>query len=453
MSDKYKTAYEEWVAKTDWVQETSTVAELGMHRADVLRKRIENLQQEAGGAVTQYMILAITTAYEQGVGKGHQAATTKQEVKNPYTSGYRCDLAWQYGYEEGKEQAGRGAQGARHSLDNLIGCFDAAISEGLHTALNDTTDEHLKDLVVRRLMVGYEEAISGAAPQPKAPHPSIDDLCARIKAADDAAADIDYMLDSDDCIKVMRGEWAMPLAMDKPDRAAPQPEAAAGPTIDYGQFLSDVMTAAGLVAHGKQCKALSDRLGDMVMRLRAAPQPEAAAMTRREQAAQRVREAMGIDPSDVTDPLHPRYIAGFNAGHAAGKKRAAPQPEAQAPAVPAQCTNSDSWNCKYCRKNKVCDALGNCGERPRAAPEAPNAYPMTGNESEADLGPLLLVAPQPEARADEAIRKDAERYRFLRVWQEADDVLIRSDCRGVYIVQLEAMDAAIDAALAAQGGV
>jgi hypothetical protein len=60
----------------------------------------------------------------------------------------------------------------------------------------------------------------------------------------------------------------------------------------------------------------------------AAPQPEAAAMTRREQAAQRVREAMGIDPSDVTDPLHPRYIAGFDAGHAAGKKRAAPQPEA-----------------------------------------------------------------------------------------------------------------------------
>jgi hypothetical protein len=105
---------------------------------------------------------------------------------------------------------------------------------------------------------------------------------------------------------------------------APQPEAAAGPTIDYGQFLSDVMTAAGLVAHGKQCKALSDRLGDMVMRLRAAPQPEAAAMTRREQAAQRVREAMGIDPSDVTDPLHPRYITGFNAGHAAGKKRAHP---------------------------------------------------------------------------------------------------------------------------------
>ena len=49
--------------------------------------------------------------------------------------------------------------------------------------------------------------------------PSIDDLCARIKAADDAAADIDYMLDSDDCISVLRGTWGGPLAMEFP--AAP----------------------------------------------------------------------------------------------------------------------------------------------------------------------------------------------------------------------------------------
>lgn len=33
------------------------------------------------------------------------------------------------------------------------------------------------------------------------------------------------------------------------------------------QFLSDVMTAAGLVSHGKQCKALGERLGDACMRL------------------------------------------------------------------------------------------------------------------------------------------------------------------------------------------
>ncbi len=52
------------------------------------------------------------------------------------------------------------------------------------------------------------------------PYPTIDDLCARIKAADDAAADRDYMLDSNDCIAVLRGEWKGTLAMDKPERAS-----------------------------------------------------------------------------------------------------------------------------------------------------------------------------------------------------------------------------------------
>lgn len=32
-------------------------------------------------------------------------------------------------------------------------------------------------------------------------------LCASIKAADDKASDDDYMLDSDDCISVIRGTW------------------------------------------------------------------------------------------------------------------------------------------------------------------------------------------------------------------------------------------------------
>jgi predicted negative regulator of RcsB-dependent stress response len=36
--------------------------------------------------------------------------------------------------------------------DEVIGCFDAAEIEGLTAALANTTDEHLKDLVERRLM-------------------------------------------------------------------------------------------------------------------------------------------------------------------------------------------------------------------------------------------------------------------------------------------------------------
>ncbi len=37
-------------------------------------------------------------------------------------------------------------------------------------------------------------------------------------------------------------------------------------TVAFKQFLSDVHTAAGLVTHGKQCKALGERLGEVVMR-------------------------------------------------------------------------------------------------------------------------------------------------------------------------------------------
>ena len=34
-------------------------------------------------------------------------------------------------------------------------------------------------------------------------------MCVAIKAADDIASKADYMLDSDDCISVIRGTWAL----------------------------------------------------------------------------------------------------------------------------------------------------------------------------------------------------------------------------------------------------
>jgi hypothetical protein len=43
-------------------------------------------------------------------------------------------------------------------------------------------------------------------------------LCARIKAADDAAADNGYMLDANDCISVLKGTWSGPLANDCPPK-------------------------------------------------------------------------------------------------------------------------------------------------------------------------------------------------------------------------------------------
>lgn len=41
---EYKRAHEQWLDKTEWVQETVKAGELGMHRADVLRQRIKALE-------------------------------------------------------------------------------------------------------------------------------------------------------------------------------------------------------------------------------------------------------------------------------------------------------------------------------------------------------------------------------------------------------------------------
>ena len=57
-------------------------------------------------------ILVITTAYEQGVGKGHQAHGRSAEIENPYAPG-ECQQAWALGYDEGKKQA---ASKAAHGI-------------------------------------------------------------------------------------------------------------------------------------------------------------------------------------------------------------------------------------------------------------------------------------------------------------------------------------------------
>ena len=44
--DKFKSAYIEWSDKTDWIQDTCKGHEIGLHRADVLRNRINLLEKE-----------------------------------------------------------------------------------------------------------------------------------------------------------------------------------------------------------------------------------------------------------------------------------------------------------------------------------------------------------------------------------------------------------------------
>lgn len=43
--DNYKLAHNEWSEKTEWVQQTAQPRELGMHRADVLRARVQELER------------------------------------------------------------------------------------------------------------------------------------------------------------------------------------------------------------------------------------------------------------------------------------------------------------------------------------------------------------------------------------------------------------------------
>lgn len=42
---RYEQAYNEWSEKTEWVQETVQPRELGMHRADALKQRVEHLHK------------------------------------------------------------------------------------------------------------------------------------------------------------------------------------------------------------------------------------------------------------------------------------------------------------------------------------------------------------------------------------------------------------------------
>lgn len=73
-------------------------------------------QQQAepvAAQLTPFDILVITTAYEQGVGKGHQAHGRAVEIENPYAPG-ECQQAWALGYDEGKEQA---ASKAAHGIE------------------------------------------------------------------------------------------------------------------------------------------------------------------------------------------------------------------------------------------------------------------------------------------------------------------------------------------------
>ena len=73
---QFEDAYTVWIEKTEWVQATGKAIELGLHRADVLRLRIDRLQVEVEAlrtCLTETGGVAVTMLYES-----HKADTLKE---------------------------------------------------------------------------------------------------------------------------------------------------------------------------------------------------------------------------------------------------------------------------------------------------------------------------------------------------------------------------------------
>ena len=85
----------------------------------------------------------------------------------------------------------------------------------------------------------------------------------------DELAEWEIVADQLQCDRLNEHHGALGQEVKLPIYTTPQSTQAVAPeSAEFDQFLSDVLTAAGLVTHGKQCKALGERLADMCVKLR-----------------------------------------------------------------------------------------------------------------------------------------------------------------------------------------
>ena len=85
----------------------------------------------------------------------------------------------------------------------------------------------------------------------------------------DELAEWEIVAEQLQCDRLNEHHGALGQEVRLPIYTTPQPTRAVAPeSAEFEQFLSDVLTAAGLVTHGKQCKALGERLADMCVKLR-----------------------------------------------------------------------------------------------------------------------------------------------------------------------------------------
>lgn len=116
---------------------------------------LRNLIASASKGATDWQIMSITTAYEQGVGKGRQAYAAGKEIENPYLEDiWRCNLAWKYGYYEGKSQAA-GVELEVENKDKRIKELETALERLLDTNFDGfLTVQKLKNMARETLRKG-----------------------------------------------------------------------------------------------------------------------------------------------------------------------------------------------------------------------------------------------------------------------------------------------------------
>lgn len=203
---------------------------------------------------------------------------------------------------------------------------------------------------------------------------------------------------------------------------------------EFKQFLSDVITAAGLVTHGNKCKDLGRRLGEMSMRLLTAPKTAAAPAQAGEyqpSSADMVMAALDTEEWGLERIQRCDYISdeGNREGAWLVKRQKAPY----------CAVYTDKPGAPY-------------GPRSWSGPTALDALQKAADD-------LDIRLPQPAARGaaqaapvDAAVQQDAERYRWLTF--DHADAATRMRVRAVLdrlpVMSYSAACEDIDAARAAQ---
>lgn len=90
--EKYKVAWTEYNDRTEWVQQTAKPKELGMHRADVLRMRVESAERQLAALRERIESSPVAMLSEGPGGRGYVKAHLSRHATIEPPIGHRVRL-------------------------------------------------------------------------------------------------------------------------------------------------------------------------------------------------------------------------------------------------------------------------------------------------------------------------------------------------------------------------